>query len=460
MRPIESYVQNTDELLVNGSTVLRRTAIDIANRAVEAADPAKALRKSLTVAGDNLAVDGRLFDLARDSRIFVIGAGKASYPIAKVLDETLGDRIHRGLVTCKIGQSGTLKNIELHRANHPIPDAASHLAAIRTQEILREVRAGDVVFACFTGGSSALFVDPIAPVSLDDKIAANRILLGCGANIIEINAVRKHLSRVKGGKLVRRLPAGARLINLTVSDVVGDHLDYITDPSVPDTSTFADAQATLERYQLWEVLPGSIVSFLRESPPEEETARAEDHAHIDRLDVLLVKNDAACRAAAEAARSFGYAPLIMSTLFEGESRELGRFMAAVAKQALHDGHPLEPPCVLIGGGECTVRMLNGGGLGGPNQEFAVSFALEVEGLEDVAALSVDTDGTDGPTQIAGGLVDGTTAWYARRLGMNLFSHLQRHDVTPALLRLGSAVFTGPTGTNVNDLRLVVIGGEQ
>lgn len=454
--PLVSHVQNVDELLSNGSTSLRRVAIEIANRAIDAADPGKILRELLAFDGASLTVGQKKFELKAQNRIFVIGAGKASYPIAKALDEIIGERIHRGFVTCKQGQAGSLKHIELHHASHPIPDAASHLAATRTRELLDDVRAGDLVIACFTGGSSALFVDPVSSISLEDKMETNRLLLGSGANIIEINAVRKHLSRVKGGKLIQRLPAKSRLINLTVSDVIGDHLDYITDPTVADTSTFADAKATLEKYQLWDALPRSVSAYLRESPLEDETPREAALVHIERFDFLLVKNDAACRAAADAAQAMGYTPLILSTLFEGESRELARFMAAIAKQALHDGSPLKPPCVLIGGGECTVRAMTGTGTGGPNQEFAVSFALEVAGLENIAALSIDTDGTDGPTQIAGGLVDGTTALQARRSGVNLYAHLSRHDVTPALHKLGAAVVTGATGTNVNDLRLIII----
>lgn len=453
-------MQNAGELLSSGSTSLRRAAIEIANRAVEAADPGKVLRQSLVFDGTSLSVGGRKFAISPENRIFVIGAGKASYPIARALDEVIGERIYRGFVTCKKGQTGSLNHIELHHASHPIPDAASLQAATRTRELLEEVRAGDLIVACFTGGSSALFVDPVASISLEDKMAANRLLLGSGANIIEINAVRKHLSRVKGGKLIQSLPAGSRVINLTVSDVIGDHLDYITDPTVADTSTFADAQATLDKYRLWDALPRSVSAYLREAPAADETPRENALAHIDRFDFLLVRNDAACSAAADAARAMGYAPLILSTLFEGESRELARFMAAIAKQSLLDGRPLKPPCVLIGGGECTVRAMNGTGTGGPNQEFAVSFALEAAGMENVVALSIDTDGTDGPTQIAGGLVDGTTALRAQQIGVNLYEHLSRHDVTPALQKLGAAVVTGATGTNVNDLRLIIIHASQ
>jgi glycerate 2-kinase len=451
------YVQNTEELLGHGLSTLRQAAIDIANSSIMAADPGLTLKRLLSVNKNDLTLGHRSFKLSDDVRIFVIGAGKATYPIAKVLDEALGSRIYRGLVTCKEGQTGALAHIELHWASHPIPGRASHEAAVRTQAILREARSGDIVLSCFTGGSSALFVDPITPLSLEDKIATNRVLLGCGANIVEINAVRKHLSRVKGGKLVRCLPAGVHLVNLTVSDVIGDLLDYITDPTVPDTSSFANAQATLDKYDLWKKIPVSVTHVLRLAPPHEETIREAGFSGIDRTDILLVKNDTACHAAAVAARNLGFTPLILSTLFEGESRELGRFMAATAKQVAYDGHPIAPPCILIGGGESTVQVDNGNGQGGPNQEFAVAFALDVAGYGNIVALSVDTDGTDGPTRIAGALVDGTTMERAAKLSIDLYKQLVEHDVTPALQLLGEAVVTGATGTNVNDLLLVLIG---
>lgn len=453
-----SYIQNRNELLSHGQSALRRAALDIADSALAAADPGPMARRMLSFVGSRLKVGARSFDLTGGARVFVIGAGKASYPVAQAIDDILGTRIHRGLVTCKEGQIGKLANIEMHWASHPIPGPASHDGAQRTRALLREVRPGDIVLSCFTGGSSALFVDPVDGISLEEKAKTSRILLGCGANILEINAVRKHLSRVKGGNLVRGLPAGVHLINLTVSDVIGDHLDYITDPSVADTSSFADARRVFDKYGLWSSVPASVAEFLRSATDQAETARDSDLAHLDRTDIILVKNDAACLAAAAAAREMGFNPLVLSTVFEGESRELGRSIAAIAKQVVRDGNPVARPCVLIGGGESTVLGTNNGGSGGPNQEFAVSVAIELAGRADIVALGLDTDGTDGPTQLAGGLVDGTTATRAGQLQIDLYKCLMLHDVSPALQQLGEAVVTGPTGTNVNDLKLVVIAG--
>jgi glycerate 2-kinase len=453
---LHNYVENRKDLLSHGARRLRGIALDIANHVLETANPGNVVRKMLTVQGERLSIGQRAFDLSGGARVFVIGAGKATYPIAKALDEILGPRIHHGFVACKMGQQGVLSNIELHLANHPIPGEPSHEAARRTRELLREVRPGDIVLSCFTGGSSALCVDPVSSVSLTDKAQTNRVLLGSGANIVEINAVRKHISTVKGGRLVRSLPGGIHLVNLTVSDVIGDPLDCITDPSVPDTSTFADARRTLDKYALWDQMPESVRRFVKNGTHREETCRDSDLSHLDRTDFLLMTADVACGAAAAAARLHGFTPVILSTTFEGDSRELGRFMAAIARQICRDGRPAGRPCALIGGGETTVQLGNDSGVGGPNQEFALSFATELTGHDNVVALGLDTDGTDGPSDIAGGLVDATTAILARDANIDLHQSLARHDVSPALRRLGDAVITGATGTNVNDLKLVLI----
>jgi glycerate 2-kinase len=452
-----SYIQNRDELLSHGAVALREVALDIANKAIAAADPATAARRVLRADNRYLRVGEKTFDLTAETRVFVVGAGKASFPIAKVIDEELGPRIHAGLVVCKNGQTGSLSNIEMLWASHPVPDQASHEAAKQTKALLSRVRSGDIVLSCFTGGSSALFVEPIGSISLQDKVLTNLALLRSGANIVEINAVRKHISGVKGGRLVRSLPTGVHLINLTVSDVIGDPFECISDPSVPDTSSFSDAHATLEKYDLWTRIPAPVVEFLCNASAADETSREADFSHIDRTDILLIKSDAACVAAAAAARLQGFAPLILSTFFEGEARELGRFMVAIAKQIRSDGQPLASPCVLIGGGESTVLLDDDGGRGGPNQEFAVAFAAELTGHDNVVALGLDTDGTDGPTDVAGALVDATTTSRAKSARIDLHRALLRHNVTPMLLELGDAIITGATGTNVNDLKLVLIG---
>jgi glycerate-2-kinase len=455
-RPPAGYIKNRKTLLSAGNVELRRLALDIAEAAISCADPGLAVRRHVSLDGDVLQVGERTFDLKSGQRIFVVGAGKATFSIAKALDQILGGRIYRGLITCKYGQHGQLDHIGIHHASHPVPDRASLDAATRTVELVRDVRPNDIVIACFTGGSSALFVSPAEGIRLEDKAAINQVLLTCGANIIEINAVRKHLSKVKGGKLARMLPAGVNLINLTVSDVIGDHLDYITDPTVADTSTFGNAQATLDKYELWSRLPNSVTSFLCNAPAADETVRPDGLAHLTRTDIVLVKTDAACAGAAETARRLNLTPLLLSTCFEGESSVLGRNLVAIAKQILINGNPIAHPCVLIGGGETTVTVKGRAGQGGPNQEFAVGAALDLADVQGVVALGLDTDGTDGPSEYAGALVDGSTFSIARAAGVDLYGALRDHNVSPALTSTGHALITGATGTNVNDLKLVVV----
>ena len=310
------------------------------------------------------------------------------------------------------------------------------------------------MFACITGGSSALMPYPVDGITLEEKKMVNRLLLTCGANIIEINAVRKHLSRIKGGWLAKAVHPQAHLINLTVSDVIGDPLDYITCPTVPDTSSFDDARRTLTKYELWDKVPASVSRYLKEGGPSRETPKDLSDHHIDNF--IIVPGTAACDGAAERARELNFETMILSTMFEGESRELGGTFAAIAKEILMSGRPLKPPCALIGGGETTVKITSEAGQGGPNQEFALGASLWIDQIGDVVIVGQDSDGTDGPTDIAGGIVDNWTVSRAWSLGIDIYEALSRHDVTPVLLKLEDAILTGATGTNVNDIKLMLV----
>jgi glycerate 2-kinase len=448
-------IRNRASLLARGDIALRKVALDITEAAIGGADPATALHRHLRVKGSVLHLDDRRIDL-QGRKVFVVGAGKASLPIAEVLEAELGAWISDGFVVLKSLPKWPLRRVRTVLASHPVPDERSFAAVDEALALLRHVGPGDVVMACFTGGSSALFAAPAEGISAADKITANRLLLNAGAGIVEINAVRKHISRVKGGRLARQIPAGAILVNLTVSDVVGDRIDCITDPTVPDASSFADACATLDAYGLWDDFPPSIVAHLRRAAADQATCREEDFAHLERIDLLLLKADAACVAAAAAAGQAGFRTVLLSTFFEGDSVQLARDFGAIARQVLHDGNPVPRPCALIGGGETTVRIEAPHGLGGPNQEFVLRLALDFDGLDGVVAVGIDTDGTDGPTDYAGALADGSTAAELRRLGFNPSKALARHDVTPALRQSGNLIETGATGTNVNDLKMVLI----
>jgi glycerate-2-kinase len=297
---------------------------------------------------------------------------------------------------------------------------------------------------------------PVDGVTLEEKKVVNRLLLTCGANIYEINAVRKHLSQIKGGRLAQAVHPRAQLINLTVSDVTGDELDYITDPTVPDSSFLEDARTTLTKYDLWDRVPASVGKFLIAAGPEHETPKTEDLSDHNLHSFILVKSASVCEAAADKASELGFKAMILSTVLEGESKELGSTFAAIAREIISNQRPLSPPCAVIGGGETTVKIDGTAGEGGPNQEFSLAAAPGLDRIGKVVIIGLDSDGTDGPTDVAGGIVDNQTLARANDRGMALFEALARHDVTPALKKLGDEIETGATGTNVNDLKFLLI----
>jgi len=450
-------IQNRRSLLSHGNSRLRRAALNIIEAALDEADPYRAVHRLVRISGDQLRIGRLRFALPPDRRIFLLGGGKASFPIARALEDLLGDRIEDGVVVCKYGQQGRLAHARLFLAAHPIPDQAGLAAAREALALARRTRPGDLVFGCVTGGSSALMPYPVNGISLRHKQNVNQLLLTCGANIIEINAVRKHLSRIKGGRLAQALHPRAELINLTVSDVIGDPLDYITDPTVPDTSTLQDACRTLDKYALWSRVPAAVRRYFKSADESAETPKEKDLAGRKRHDFILVPSNAVCEAAAYQARRLGFRTMILSTMLEGESRSLGGTFAAIAREIDLNHRPLKRPCAIVGGGETTVTISGRAGTGGPNQEFALAAALGIEALADIVVAGLDSDGTDGPTDIAGALVDSGTHARGRQAGLELFDALMKHDVTPALTRLQDIIVTGATGTNVNDLKLMLLG---
>ena len=451
-----SVIANRTELLEHGNR--RRTdALEIAEYALASVDPYRAAKQIIAFQDDVLTVQDQQYTLDHSRRLFILGAGKASYPIARALDEVAGPRIQQGIVVCKYGHRGSLGHIRVLSAAHPIPDENSLAAACAGKSLISEVGADDIVVTCFTGGSSALFAEPVECVSLADKAEASRILLTCGADIREINSVRKAISKVKGGRLIQSLPPGATVISLTVSDVTGDPLEFITDLTVPNTSTVDDARHMLNKYDLWNRMPVSISQYLQDSRTK-ECASESDLAHINRQDVLLIAGDVACTAAAEHAQTLGYDPLILSSQFEGESKELANAFASIAKEIHEFSRPLSAPCALIGGGETTVSINphETYGQGGPNQVFVLALAENLADTLSYVGLGLDTDGTDGPTDAAGGIVDNTTSQLALECGVHINQSIRQHNAYEALTRLGGLIVTGNTDTNVNDLKLLLI----
>ncbi len=439
--------------------MLRRHALRIFRAALKAADPAEAVKRHLHVQGSVLRASNRRYRLDTFDRIFVIGAGKAGASMARAVEGLLGRRITGGLVSVKYGHTGPLRRIELNECGHPVPDEAGVRGAERIAAIARQAGPRDLVICLISGGASALLPAPAPPVTLAEKQETTRLLLACGATIHEINAVRKHLSELKGGQLAR-LAAPATVLALLLSDVIGDDLDVIgSGPTAPDSSTFASARAVLDKYGLLERVPRSVAERIERGVRGEleETPKPGD-ALFRRVQNLIVgSNRLAADEAAREARKLGYRTAVLSTFVEGETRDVALVHAAIAKEILTSGRPLRPPACLISGGETTVT-LRGNGLGGRNQEFVLAAAIALSGYDRVVVLSGGTDGTDGPTDAAGAVADGRTVARGRRLGLEAGRFLAENDSYHFFEPLGDLVKTGPTKTNVMDIRLLLVGG--
>ncbi len=436
---------------------LKKDALRIFRAGIKAADPVRAVKQHVRRENDRLSVGSRGYDLKDYENVLVIGAGKAAAAMAQPVEELLGDRLKTGLVSVKSGYSLPLKTVQVIEAGHPVPDEAGLNGAGQIVQLLKQTGKKDLVIFLISGGGSALLPMPAEGLTLEDKQQLTRCLLECGATIHEINTLRKHLSRIKGGRLAR-LAYPSQLVSLILSDVIGDDLDIIASgPTVPDRSTYSDCLAVLDRYGIREKIPPPVLSHLERGARGEieETPKEGDLAFQKTQNLIVAGNIQAALAAREKAGELGYNSLILSTLIEGETREIARAHTAIAREIRKSGNPLSPPACIVSGGETTVTV-RGQGLGGRNQEFALAAAVEIDGWEGVVILSAGTDGTDGPTDAAGAIADGTTLQRAREKGLNAELHLRENDSYPFFQFLGDLIITGPTYTNVMDLRLVMV----
>ncbi len=423
--------------------------------ALKAVDPAQAVRNCVRREGTRLVVGENVYDLDSFKRILVVGAGKASGPMAQALEEILDSRLEGGVVNVKEGYAVDTRRIELIEAAHPVPDESGLRGTDRILRLAAEANANDLVFCLISGGGSALMELPAGEITLDDLQQLTDLLLRSGATINEVNTVRKHISQVKGGGLARAA-APATLIALILSDVVGNPLDFIASgPTVPDTTTFQDAWNLLGKFNLQDAIPQSVRAQLERGLNQSipETPKEGDPIFARTASVLVGSNEIAARAALDAAQKLGYNALLVTTWVEGEAREVAKVMAGVAKGLIRHHSPLPPPACLIFGGETTVTV-RGEGKGGRSQEMALAASLALDGWENVAVMAVGTDGTDGPTDAAGGIADGTVAARARALNLDPLAYLDSNDSYHFLRQTDALLVTGPTNTNVNDLIFV------
>ena len=427
--------------------------------ALKAVDPAQAVRNCVRREGARLTVGDNAYNLDSFKRILVVGAGKASGPMAQALEEILGERLEGGVVNVKEGYAVPTQKIELIEAAHPVPDENGLRGTARILQLAADAGADDLVLCLISGGGSALMELPAGEITLDDLQQLTDQLLRSGATINEVNTIRKHISQVKGGGLARAA-APATLVALILSDVVGNPLDFIASgPTVPDTTTFHDAWNLLGKFGLQDAIPtrvrAQLEGGLAQSIPE--TPKEGDPIFSRTASVLVGSNEIAARAALDAAKELGYNALLVTTWVEGEAREVAKVMAGVAKGLIRHHSPIPPPACIIFGGETTVTV-RGEGTGGRSQEMALAASLALDGWEGVAVMSVGTDGTDGPTDAAGGIADGAVISRAQALNLDPLDFLDRNDSYHFLQQTGALLVTGPTNTNVNDLIVVYAFG--
>jgi mannosyl-3-phosphoglycerate phosphatase family protein len=437
---------------------------DIFNAALEAADPGQAVSRSLAVGNGRLRSAGHVYRLDEFNRLLVVGGGKAAARMGCSVEDILGDRISGGLLVTRRGHAIPLRRIALAEAAHPVPDEAGMRATREMAALLHGSDEKTFVLCLLSGGASALLVAPLPGVTLADKQAVTGLLLKAGAAIDELNAVRKHLSAIKGGRLAKAA-FPATTLTLILSDVIGDRLDVIASgPTAPDASTFAAAAAVLDKYGLWERLPSRAAAYLRRGLAglEAETVKKDDPCFTRAAHVLVGSLSLALDAAAAKAREYGLHAEIITRELQGEARVAARLLSERALRSRGGLTPGKRLC-LLAGGETTVRV-RGTGRGGRNQELALAFALEIAGVEGIEMLSAGTDGTDGPTDAAGAIVDGKTVAAGKRIGMDAAAFLENNDSYSFFRELDARssdtrhVKTGPTGTNVMDIQIILVRG--
>ncbi len=449
-------IVNRDEILSSGDIDSKRVLLDIVEHVLDNIDPVRAVYSSVSVDRESrvFRVDGKIFRIR--GRIYVVGIGKAACRMARAIEDLFGDMIEDGVVITKYGHREDLSRLKVIEAGHPIPDANSLRGAEEAMKIFSRVDQRDILLFLISGGGSALFEYPEDGISLKDIIVVNDLLVKSGAKIHEINTVRKHISRVKGGK-VSRMVRG-RIVALIISDVVGDPIEFIASgPTARDPTTFRDAYRIAKLYDVWDKFPESIRVYIEKGMEGlvQETLK-EVPGNVDHF--IISSNSIACSHAAEKAKELRLKPAILTTQLEGEAKDAGIVLGSIAVEVYKMDRPVTKPALLIAGGESTVTLVGSKeiGVGGPNQELVLSLSKKIRGLRSVAAVSIDTDGADGPTDASGGIVDGYTYDLLVDKGIDPDTYLKKHDSYRALKAINSLVITGATGTNVNSITLILV----
>ena len=438
-------------------SAMRKDAVDIFYKAIEAVQPGAAVKRHCKFDGKTLFIGHRSYHLARYNNLYILGSGKATAPMAAAMENIIAEKITGGIITVKFGHVADLKHINLIEAGHPIPDENGIRGASAILNLAKIAKEDDLILCLISGGGSALLPFPYNGLTLKNKQDTIKILLSCGATIHEINTIRKHISKIKGGRLAQAAYP-ATLVTLILSDVVGDDLDVIASgPTVPDSSSFYDCKNIFRKYDLIDKIPQNVLNHIESgiSGEIDETPKPHDPVFDKTYNLIIGSNVESLISAKEKAESLGYNVLILSSMIEGETRFIAQVHGAIAREIIKTGNPLPLPACILSGGETTVTI-SGNGLGGRNQEFALSASIDISGKKNIVMLSGGTDGTDGPTDAAGAFSDTLTLKRAEEMGLNPYRFLANNDSYHFFQKLGDLFITGPTNTNVMDLRIVLV----
>jgi len=454
-------ITNAEELLGNARSSLDRKARELAitalNAALEAVDPKSIIHSQIKLEGNTLKIADFSFNLDKFKNIFVVGGGKASGCMAEALEELLGERIKEGIINVPYVCPSQTRRINLQRASHPIPNISGVKGATKMLNLVSQTEKNDLIICLLSGGGSSLMPQPCSGVSLQDKRKVTDALLKSGATINEINTVRKHISSFKGGWLAKRAYP-ATVVNLILSDVVGDPLDSIASgPTVPDPTTFQDAIEILKIYGLWSKIPSAVRRVLLNGQKGliSETPKPGDKVFTRVHNIVIGNNRTASLAAYNSLKKAGLNALFLSSCLEGQARDVGTMFASMAKEIVTSGNPVPKPAGIVAGGETTVTVV-GKGKGGRNQEIVLGTALKMGDTDGMVIASISTDGVDGPTDAAGAIADRKTILRSKELGLNPRKFLEENDSYTFFSKLGDLIHTGPTGTNVNDVSVIVV----
>lgn len=445
---------------VNLVNILHEDALSLFHTGIKAASPHNLIPNNMLLEENILTfsdINGtsKLFDLKNYNRTIVIGAGKASTSMAYEVEKILDDKIDEGIVVTKYYSRSELKRILVLEASHPLPDKSGIETSKKIVEICKKAKENDLIINLISGGASSLLPFPTDNITLEDKIKTTEILLRAGAAIQELNTVRKHISAIKGGQLAKYVYP-ATIINLIISDVIGDQLDVIgSGITVPDPTTFEESWNVVLKYKLENKIPHSVRNYLRDGivGRAPETPKPGNPIFKKVYNLIIGNNELALSAVKTVAEERGYHAKIISSTLDGEAKDAGKFIAQIAKE--NSLSEVKPVC-LIFGGETTVTV-KGNGKGGRNQELCLSTAIEIDGMKNITFLSGGTDGKDGQTEAAGAICNGRTIERAEELGLDAMKFLNNNDSYNFFNKLEDLIITGPTNTNVMDIQILLIG---